>query len=314
MKKIILTAIAALSLTAVSCKNEVPPPALLNQNVAVILRSPTDTIGLQIAKGIIAASMQYGIVAEIFTADSLTDYATQIDLLENLNVDELFGVIIVPASTTKLDATIAKVGQFVPIVVAQIPISPTTSILTFVGTDNIKAGITMAASVNSLLAPTDTVNIIEIESSPLTSARIFGFSERISELGHEILVNVYPNYDDLQYYIELLVEKSESQIKVIVTGDPESAMIVAATLKSIDRTDIKVFTFEIPQSIANGIKTGTITGTMAPNTYQIGYNSIISIINAFEFQTPEHTQYLPSMYISSGNILSPEAQIYVNSI
>lgn len=315
MKKLILAAIIAASLTAVGCNKKVPQLPDIDQSIAVILRSPTDTTGLQIAQGILGAAMKYNVTPIIFTADSLTDFAGQINIINNLNLDNYIGVIIIAAADNgEMIQAIGGLSQQIPVVLAHTNLSGDLPVISFVGTDNIAAGEELAVAANQVLGAKDTVSVIEVGSSAIISSRMFGFSQRIENLGHATVINKYESTTDLDYYLELLIEESHPEITAIVTTDAASAIIVAATLRKIGRTEIKLFTFDVRQSIVGAINDGSITGSLASDTYSTGYSATLAIINTFMGISASRTQYQPIMYIDKSNISTAAAAIYLNNL
>lgn len=314
MKKLILAAISLVALGTVACKNKIDDTPFVNQNVAVILRSPTDTIGLQIANGIIRASMQYSIFPDLFYADSLTDYQGQIEIISTLDPTQYIGFIIIPATdNTAMRSLVADLNQVTPVVLAHNELSGDLPVLSFVGTDNIAAGEALAIEINKTLMSPDTICIIQTSEESNVAARLFGLSQRTEQLGHPTFTVNLKGLSEVDYLTEGIL-KLYPEVKAIVTGDAESSVIVAATLQDLDRGDVKVFTFDIPHSVVAEIEKGNITGTVASNTYQVGYNSIMAIIDYSLDITPARTQYQSIMYIDKDNIASKDAEIYINKI
>lgn len=314
MKKLILTVIALVALGAVACQNKNQDAPFENQNVAVILRSATDTIGLQIANGIIGASMQYSVFPDLFYADSMDDYQGQIEIIESLDPTQYIGYIIIPAAdNSQMRSIVTQLSQVAPVVVAQTALSGDLPVLSFVGTDNLAAGESLAVQANKTLSAGDTLFVIQTSETDNIKARLLGFGSRIEAMGHpSYWINV-KGISQVDYLTEGLLE-SNPGTKAIITSDAESSVIVAAKLQQLDRGDVMVFTFDIPSSVATQIENGNIEGTMASDTYHIGYNAIKAIVDNSVNITPARTQYQPTMYIDQNNIESAEASVYINKI
>jgi ribose transport system substrate-binding protein len=188
--------------------------------------------------------------------------------------------------------------------------SPSSKRLTFVSTDNSALGPFLLdwMAANIFPAGKVTVGVIGRTNQLNIRQRMDGYAAKAKSSYPN--VTVLPFVDD-QGEITVAASAMAAQlqahpdISVIFAADGQGATGAVQACKEAGRTDIKIFTVDYDPGIADLIKAGDLYGTVAQNTYNMGYWAMM-MMYAYK-----HNLTNPFTGWKSGN-LSPLPP-YVNS-
>lgn len=269
--------------------------------IVAILRDNVNTdYWIQISQGIKAAAQSEDIDYEIIYTTSNEDYATQISAIEQLSSkygNRLKGVILASVNA-EVEAAAAKLT--VPIVIVDTQLSSNSPLNDIYhcsfSTDNYSAGAELAYKIETAAS---NILIVKMENSNSINKRVTGF---LSEKGEASVIEV-PDDDCSE-----TIKENLNGIKTIFAANGSTATFAIKAVA--DRSDITIYAFDSNETILSAIRNGSIVGTMAQDTYNMGFDAVKSIFNSFV----DRDCYLSTYYIDAKNIDEEEAIKYINKI
>jgi len=183
-------------------------------------------------------------------------------------------------------------------------------VITYVGSDNIRVGNTLAQGVCETVPADGKIAVIlgVMGSSPQLD-RLTGLEEGLAENcpGVTILDQQTANWDNAEALAvgqDFLNKFGPGSIDAIVGEGPE-IQTPAQWAKENGRTDVKFIGVDIPKSVAPLVADGTIAAQVYQSPYEQGYWSIEDIVNWLngdkdKVPTPFH--YSENVVVTSNNI------------
>lgn len=271
--------------------------------VAVLKDNVNTQYWQQIAKGISDGAQQNNVISVITYAPTDDGADSQINTLRSLKNkygNQLEGIILAP-STVAVEAE--AIGFDIPVVIVDTPLSDNSPLEdiyhSFLATDNIAAGVAMARQIS---ANSSDILVVRLQSSSAIAKRVQGF---LSEKVNASVLLVGDN--DCSAEIKSFLQNKPS-IKTVFAGNGSTAAFAIKAVK--DLNGINIYAFDATATVLDAIRNNQIAGTMAQDTYGMGYNSVEAVYNPYVTKN----QYLDVFLINKNNIDTDEAKHYINAI
>lgn len=306
MKKIfalILALVMALSLVACGSKTETPstgdsqtaePSGEQEYNISVILKTTASEYWGYVVAGANAYAKDHpNVHVEVKGPSSETAYDEQQNMIEtDMNNADIDGYVIAPLQADMVANMIA--GQTKPIVAVDTDIDA-PEVLSFVGTGNEAAGKLGGQAAAELAKERgwDEIKCIEIagvQGDSTNEARMAGYAAGVEAAGGTFL------YDEVQYAnavadqavtcMEAIMQNHPEGIAVIVANNDDMAQAAARAASGNEAYANTVFLgFDGTQSACNSILAGEETMSVCQQGYEMGYQSVDSVVRALQGET-----------------------------
>jgi ABC-type sugar transport system substrate-binding protein len=213
---------------------------------------------------------------------------------------------IVPALQAAHDAGIP--------VIAENTVIKDDKVVTYIGSDNITVGKTLAQAVCDQVPEDGKIAVIlgVMGSSPQLD-RLSGLQDGLKENcpGVTILDQQTANWDNAEALAvgqDFLNKYGPGEIDAIVDEGPE-IQTPAQWAKENGRTDVKFIGVDVPKAVAPLVKDGTITAMVYQDPYEQGYWSVedaVNWLNGDKDKVPTPNHYSENVVIDSSNVDSIE--------
>jgi ABC-type sugar transport system substrate-binding protein len=209
---------------------------------------------------------------------------------------------VVPALQAAFDAGIP--------VIANNTVINDPKVVTYVGSDNVTVGKTLADAVCQNVPADGKIAVIlgVMGSSPQVD-RLKGLEEGLKATcaGVTILDRQTANWDNQQALAvgqDFLTKYGPGKIDAIVDEGPE-LQAPALWAKENGRTDVKFIGVDVPTAVAPLVKAGTITAQVWQSPYEQGYWSVedaINWLNGAKEKVPTPNHYSVNQVITKDNV------------
>ncbi len=266
-----------------------------NYKVSVILKTTASEYWGYVKAGAEAYQKDNpNVTVEVKGASSETAYDEQLSMIETDMNATYDGYVIAPLQADMVKTMIA--GQTKPIVAVDTDIDA-PEVKSFVGTGNEAAGKQggMAAVEAAKAAGWTDIKAIEIcgvQGDATNEARKAGYKAGIEEAGGTFL-DADTQYADATAdravtAMEAIMQKYPEGIAIICANNDDMAMAAALAAKSNPNYAKTVFLgFDGIQSACNAILNGELTMSVAQEGYNMGYESVKTVVECLQGQTPK---------------------------
>ena len=242
-----------------------------------------------------------------------TDYARQIEIVDSMITQQVSAIAI---SATDQEALVAPVERAIR---AGIPVTVFDSAVnigdyvSFIATDNYAAGCTGARTLAGFIGARGKVGMVmQKPGGTSTVLREQGFDVTIAKEFPQIQVAA-------RQYGMADPARSRAAAEDILTAHPDLAGIFAsseaASLGSIQAIKnrnlvgkVKLVTFDFSKAHVDALRDGTIDAMLVQDPYQLGYQSVKSLVDKLNGQTPPKKMELPVRVIQKADLANPEVR------
>lgn len=111
--------------------------------------------------------------------------------------------------------------------------------------------------------------------------------------------------------LDELLEKHPDLSGIICT-DLQTTEMAINYAKNLDEKTFQIVGYDVSEKIVNGVKDGTIIGTVAQDPYSMGYATVIAAARSIAEMDNAETIHTGHLWIDSSNLDSEEAQELLN--
>nr|WP_326185308.1 sugar ABC transporter substrate-binding protein [uncultured Oscillibacter sp.] len=263
-------------------------------NISVILKTTASEYWGYVVAGANAYAKDHpNVHVEVKGPSSETAYDEQQNMIEtDMNNADIDGYVIAPLQADMVANMIA--GQTKPIVAVDTDIDA-PEVLSFVGTGNEAAGKLGGQAAAELAKELgwEEIKCIEIagvQGDSTNEARMAGYAAGIEAAGGTFL------YDEVQYAnavadqavtcMEAIMQNHPEGIAVICANNDDMAQAAARAAAGNAAYENTVFLgFDGTQSACNSILAGEETMSVCQQGYEMGYQSVDSVVRALQGET-----------------------------
>lgn len=244
--------------------------------VMVTLQAGTD-YWKKILKGFEDAGQALNVSVE-YRGAAQYDVKEQITVLEQVIARKPSGIALSAIHPDALDVTIYKaIDAGIPVVLFDSD-APKSNAYTYIGTNNVNAGVTAAHELAHIINQNGKVAVVTIPNQQNQINRLKGFQETIQKQYSDIdIVAVEDGRGDQlvseQVVMDLLTEQPDLK-GIFVTEANGGVGAGKAALQLKKDKDIKIVSFDTDKQTLDMVKEGTIAATLAQGTWNMGYWSL----------------------------------------
>jgi len=242
-----------------------------------------------------------------------TDFARQIEIVDSMIAQQVSAIAI---SATDERALVAPLERAIK---AGIPVTIFDSgvniedYVSFIATGNFEAGCTAARTLTGFLHGLNEVAMVmQKPGGTSTVLREQGFEQTIAKEFPQLKMVA-------QQYCMAYAARSRSVAEDILAAHPNLGGIFAsseaASLGSIQairgrglQGRVKLVTFDFSKTHVEALRDGTVNAMMVQDPFHLGYESVRSLYQKLNGQTPPKHQDLPARVILKADLDKPEIQ------
>lgn len=259
-------------------------------NISVVLKTLSSPYWRYVEAGAKKAGEDLGIHVTVVGPSSEAQLLEQVNMLED-QITKKPGALLV--SPSQPDAVINVLEDASEKDIPVLLVDTDTNFkgkVSFIGIDNHTAGYEGGKALAAMLHSGDKVALISgVLGNPATDDRINGAKEALEEAGMEIVAEQPADSDksEAMSVMENILEKN-GDIKGIFAANDDMAI---GTLRAVQakKLDVKIFGVDGTEEAVQSILNGGLTGTVAQNPYNMGYEGVSNALKAMNGETVEET-------------------------
>ncbi len=297
-----------------SCSRE---PASQTDTLALIPMGSTDEFWKSVHAGGVQAAQKLGVKIIWQGPIRRDDRTAQIDVVENMIVRGVKGIILAPIDNMALRAPVEDAFRNkIPVVIIDSNLNSDKSI-SFVATDNYKGGIMAGEHMIKLLKGTGRVAMLRnVEGSASTDNRERGFLDTLKKAtGIKVVSsNLYAGATTESAYKaseNLLAPLKSASGEVALDGifcpNESSAFGMLRALQDGGLTGkIRFIGFDASQKLVKGLAQGHIDALVVQNPVRMGYLGVEKLVDYLHGKTVEKKIDVPATLVTRDNLKQPE--------
>lgn len=261
--------------------------------VALVMKTLSNPFFVDMEAGAKQAAEELGVELIVQAAERETDTARQMEIVENLIIQKVDALCLVPSGSQELAPAIKKANDAkIPVLIVDTKMDPEAmknvgaTALTFIGSDNYLGGSIAADSLAKALGEKGKVAVLEgISGHETAYARDAGFKETLAKKypGIEIVASQPANWERAQgmdVFTNML--EAHPDIQGLFTANDMMALGAIQAIKAAKRDDIVVIGFDAVDDAKAAIKAGEMLGSIAQYPSAMGYTAVQKAVEAIE--------------------------------
>lgn len=229
-------------------------------------------------KGFTDGAAKLGVSTE-YAGPAEYDVSKQITQFEQILALQPAGIALCPMNPEPFKDLIDEAVESGIKIVCFATDSPESKQMSFIADDNVKDGYVGADAVAKVLDNKGDVGIMVRPGQLNLEQRVQGFKERLEAKYPDIKIVATANGggDEGKAAKEAgsMIQANATMQAIFVTNGVEAIGVAAAVKES--GKDIKVFCFDADEAVLDLIKQDAIYACLAPNTYNLGFYSILQL-------------------------------------
>jgi ribose transport system substrate-binding protein len=321
MKKIFFAVVAAFVglLLATGCnKNGADNSSASTSKltIAVIPKGTTHVYWQAMKAGAEAAGKEFGCKIQWIGPEREGDRERQIQIIEDLIVQKVDGVVLAPLDYTALVPSVEKLAAMkIPCAIVDSGIA-TSNYVTFAATDNYLGGVLAARRMGLILNGNGNVLVLKYApGSASTTDRENGFIDTIGKEfpGIKIVDTKYG-----QDTVETALQAAEdiltrnADVQGFFACNESTAVGTLQALQSQKRTEIKMVGFDSSPALLDGLKAGQIDALVVQNPYKMGYEGVKAVMMSIQGKPVEKKMDTGVTLVTKDALDKPEIKSLLN--
>ncbi len=303
--RISILALSALAFVNAGCNRQ------QQRRVAVIPKGTAHVFWQSVHAGAVAAGREFKVEILWDGPPNETDYSRQLEIFDSMLNRHVDGVVVAAADKTTLNASLARAGrEKTPVVVFDSGVD-SQDYISFVATNNYKAGQMAGRKLGELLGGKGTVAMIQnAPGSFSTMERERGFKDAISQefKGIEFVAEQYSMSNRA---------KGMSATENILTAHPKldglfassepSAVGAAQAVKSRGLTGkLKFVGFDASEGMLEDLTGGVFDALVVQDPFRMGYEAVKAVVDKLDGKAPERQIDLPAVTVVKSDLEKPD--------
>lgn len=285
--------------------------------IAVVPKGQAHIFWQSVHAGAEAAGKEFGVQILWNGPATETEYARQIEIVENFINRRVDGIVLAPTERVALVSVVERAKkQGIPVSIFDSGLD-SQDYVSFVATDNYAGGQIAARRLGQLLAGKGKVAIIAvIPGSASTTDRERGFEETVQKEfpGIQVVAKQYGMSDrarSLAVSEDILTAHPE--LDGVFASNESSAVGAAQALKSRNLGNkVRLVGFDSSPSLIDDLKSGTIDSLVVQNPYRMGYEAVKTIVERLEQKNPPKRIDSGATLVTRDNMNTPDVQKLLN--
>ena len=303
--KLPILAVAVLAFAVTGCNRQ------QQRRVAVIPKGTAHVFWQSVHAGAVAAGREFKVEILWDGPPNETDYSRQLEIFDSMLNRHVDGVVVAAADKTTLNASLARASrEKTPVVVFDSGVD-SQDYISFVATNNYKAGQMAGRKLGELLGGKGTVAMIQnAPGSFSTMERERGFKDAISQefKGIEFVAEQYSMSNRA---------KGMSATENILTAHPKldglfassepSAVGAAQAVKSRGLAGkLKFVGFDASEGMLEDLSGGVFDALVVQDPFRMGYEAVKAVAGKIDGKNPERQIDLPAVTVVKSDLEKPD--------
>ncbi|MCP4396418.1 MAG: substrate-binding domain-containing protein [bacterium] len=266
--------------------------------IALVMKTLSNPFFVDMEDGAKEAAEELGVKLIVQAAERETDTARQMEIVENLIIQKVDAICLVPSGSQELALAIKKANDAnIPVLIVDSKMDPEAmknvgaSALTFIGSDNYLGGSIAADALSEALGGKGKVAVLEgISGHETAYARDSGFKETLAKKSPEmeIVASQPANWERAQgmdVFTNLL--EAHPEIQGLFAANDMMALGAIQAIKAAKRDDIVVIGFDAVDDAKEAIKVDDMLGSIAQYPSAMGSTAVKKAVEVIEGGTIE---------------------------
>jgi ribose transport system substrate-binding protein len=284
--------------------------------IAVIPKGTTHVYWQAMKAGAEAAGKEFGCKIQWIGPEREGDRERQIQIIEDLIVQKVDGVVLAPLDYTALVPSVEKLASLkIPCAIVDSGIA-TSNYLTYAATDNYLGGVLAARRMGLILNGKGNVLVLKYApGSASTTERENGFIDTIGKEfpGIKIVDTKYG-----QDTVETALQAAEdiltrnADVQGFFACNESTAVGTLQALQSQKRAEIKMVGFDSSPALLDGLKAGQIDALVVQNPYKMGYEGVKAVMMSIQGKPVEKKMDTGVTLVTKDALDKPEIKSLLN--
>lgn len=280
------------------------------KRIGVVPKAVAHVFWQSVHAGAVAASREAGVEIEWLGPSRETDFSRQIDIVDSMINGRMDGIVLAPTEATALVSVVEKAARRgIPVTIFDSGIN-TEKYVSFVSTNNYKAGVLAARKLGELLGGKGKVALVKnVPGSSSTMEREKGFADTLAEEfpGVVVVGEQYCMSDRAR-----ALDISENMLTANPDLDAFFASCEPATVGGAQaiqsrglKGKVRLVGFDYSETIERGLSDGVIDALVVQDPFQIGYMAVKTIVEKLNGESPEKRIEIPIHVITAADLDDP---------
>ncbi|MEN6334209.1 MAG: substrate-binding domain-containing protein [Phycisphaerales bacterium] len=263
------------------------PTPQASRRIGVIPKETASQYWQGVRNGAEQAAKDLGVTILWNGPEAETDCERQIQIVEDMMAQKVDGIVLAAGSHNALVPMVEKVGaRNIPCVIVDSGVE-TDKYLSYIATDNYKAGVLAARRMGDILAGTGRIIVVAwTPDSACTDARIQGFRETLAKEfpGVEIVDSQFPNpatVDKARDVTQDMLTRNAGVDAVFAcnaVGGAGALIAMQSLQRDASARKIRMIGCDVCPTVVEGLKKGDIDSLIVQNPYKMGYEGVKAIV------------------------------------
>ncbi|MFP3156217.1 sugar ABC transporter substrate-binding protein [Lachnospiraceae bacterium ZAX-1] len=275
-----------------------------DMKISAVLKTLNSEYWGKVRDGIQAAADDLGVTVTILGANDETQITEQVTILEEQLSLGLDALIVSPLEESAVSGALAPYAGTIPMLFVDTD-SQADGKIAFIGSGNIAAAMQGGEYIGNLLKEGDKVVLLGGQQGEATSSdRLKGFEAGLKKFGVEVLEIQYGKNvaDQAMAVMEDLLTKFPGEIKAVLSMNDDMAIGCIQAIEAANEKGILVIGFDGNVAALEAIESGSMTATIAQQSYDMGYQTMEQAVKAVNGETIEPIQEVDIVVIDKDNI------------
>ena len=286
-----------------------------NLRIAVIPKGTSHEFWKSVHYGAQQAAKELGNVEIIWRGPVVeSDTGSQIEVVKNMITSQVDGIVLAPNQKGGLvDAVEESINEGIPVVIFDSGLDEGPEIVSYVATDNYKGGQLAAQQMANAIGETGNVILLRyMAGSESTEKREEGFLDGLKDYPNINVVSSDQRGGDTtttaKEKVDQLLQVHRDGLRGIFAVCESNANGALEALRSSGMNkSVTLIAFDPSDALIEGLRDGSVGGIVLQDPVQMGYQSVITIVQTIEGQQAEP-------YISTGEYVATAANMDTSEI
>jgi ribose transport system substrate-binding protein len=255
-------------------------------NIAVIPKGTTHIYWQSVKAGAEQAAKEFNCKIYWNGPERETDRDRQIQIIEDIIVQKVDGVVLAPLDKDALVPSVDKLASLkIPCAIIDSGIA-TSNYVTFAATDNYQGGVLAARRMGEILGGKGNLLVLKyVPGSASTTDRENGFIDTIGkEFPNMKIVDSKYGQDTVETALQAAEDMltRNKDVQGFYACNAPTAVGALQALQSQNRPEIKMVGFDAEKALIDGLKAGQIDALIVQNPFKMGYEGVKAVVMAIQ--------------------------------
>jgi ribose transport system substrate-binding protein len=251
-------------------------------HVIALIPKLTNTVFWQsVLAGAQEAGKDFGYEIIFNGPDRETNYARQIQIVDDAIARHVEGVVLAPVDRQNLVASVDKLDELkIPCAIIDSGLDA-VHFVSFASTDNYQGGVLAAQRMGHVLGGKGNVLVVRhIAGSHAAVKRVSGFVDTISNDFPGIkIVDSQSGQDTAEIAKKVTTEmlQRNPDVQGLFACNVDMSVGALQALQELKRTGVKMVAFDPDKSLLDGLRSGQVVAIVVQDPYKMGYEGVKAV-------------------------------------